>query len=77
MNISELKQVLLEQNVAHGTYSLEGGLPSEKLCISFDNGLWSVYYSEKGIKTGLRTFTSESAACLFFYRMLTDNTFIG
>lgn len=42
-----------------------GGLPNERLCMVKEN-YWQVYYSERGLKTGLREFQTESEACEYF-----------
>ena len=42
-----------------------GGLPNETLCIVKED-TWQVYYSERGSKSGLKLFKTESEACEFF-----------
>ncbi|ARI79794.1 MULTISPECIES: hypothetical protein [Microcystis] len=68
MNMTKqtLLQKLLEHNVPQDLYSLEGGLPNEAYCLDFVNGGWETYYSERGIKTGLKHFDDESSACSYF-----------
>ena len=51
-------------------YSLNGGLPSEKYCIEEVNGVWQVYYSERGIKRDMGCFDNEEAACDCFLKEL-------
>jgi hypothetical protein len=41
----------------------ENEYPNESYCIRENNGEWEVYYSERGQKTGLTKFYSESKAC--------------
>lgn len=76
MNKAELKSKLEQANVYPQAYSLDGGLPSERYVLSYEeSGRWDVYYSERGQKTGLRSFDSESAACKFFLDyVLKDST---
>ena len=71
MTVFELEKKLNQINVPRDYYSiLLGGLPSETLCIVNNNDMWQVYYSERGQKTGLKTFETESEACEYFYNKL-------
>jgi len=63
----ELKKRLEIEGVSREIYSLEGGLPNEKLCLDFENGKWIVYYSERGCRTGIEEFISEDDACMRIY----------
>ena len=76
MNKAELKAKLEQADVYPEAYSLEGGLPNERYVFSQETGgRWDVYYSERGQKSGLRSFDSESAACQFFLdHLLKDPT---
>ena len=44
---------------------MTGGLPNEKLCIVKEDK-WQVYYSERGNKSGLKIFETETEACEYF-----------
>lgn len=75
MKRDELKQILMREQFKPNTYSLSGGEPSEALCLSFENGRWYVYYSERGLQTDKTRFDSESDACLYFLeKMRADPT---
>lgn len=67
MNKNELKNALKNEGVSNELYSLEGGVPSEKLCLDFENGKWIVYYSERGCRTGIMSFVMENDACKYIY----------
>ena len=67
-----LLQKLLENNVPQDLYSLEGGLPNEAYCLDFVNGVWETYYSEKGIKSGLKHFEDENSACSDFLEVVLE-----
>lgn len=41
---------------------LEGGLPNEAYCLEILGNRWSTYYSERGRRSNLRIFDSESDA---------------
>lgn len=73
MNIQSLKSKLDKAGIPSNSYQLYGGLPNEIFCISKNDMGWEIYYSERGCKTGLRVFSSESAACEHFYSMLLNH----
>jgi len=66
MNIVKLIDKLKSLGVSPSTYSLNGGLPSEKYCLSNESGKWFVYYSERGQRTGENSFANETDACKYF-----------
>lgn len=71
MNIYELEEKLKSANVPKDCYSImKGGLPNEVLCLTAEHGNWIVYYSERGNRSGLTIFKSESDACNYFYNHL-------
>ncbi len=67
MNKRELEQKLINENIDSNSYWLEGGLPNEAHCLGKNGDVWEVYYSERGRKTKLKTFTAEEEACAYFY----------
>ena len=70
MTVIELEKELEKIGVSKNLYSiLEGGLPNEQLCLVKED-VWYVYYSERGRKTGLKSFEKESDACDYFYKKL-------
>lgn len=71
MTLSELKNTVLKNDkIPKDSYSFEGGLPNEALCISQHGEDWEIYYSERGKKTNLTKFKTESEACEYFYKRL-------
>lgn len=68
MNYVELKELLEKEKISNDIYSLKGGLPNERYCIAEKKDNWEVYYSERGVKTDLRTFFTEEEACQHFYK---------
>ncbi len=68
--ISDLEKILTIKNVPKDSYSLTGGLPNEEYCIGYTGQNWEVYYSERGLKTGLKSFNSENEACVYFLEQL-------
>ena len=70
MTIVELEKELNKIGVPNELYSLMiGGFPNEKLCIVKEE-TWQVYYSERGHKSGLKVFDTETEACEFFLRKM-------
>ena len=69
MKISELRRYLKENNFPSDSYSLEGGLPSEALCIERTKNSWRVYYSERGKRNVFGLFANEEDAvkCFMFH----------
>lgn len=66
MTVKQLKKELEMMEIPSELYSIMvGGLPNEKLCIVRED-TWQVYYSERGSKSGLKLFKTESEACEFF-----------
>ncbi|HDR7633544.1 MULTISPECIES: hypothetical protein [Bacillus] len=72
MRKNELEQKLLQEEVPKDLYSLKGGLPNESYCFNEQNGVWKVYYNERGTKSNLKTFNSETEACEYFYTSLIE-----
>jgi hypothetical protein len=71
MTLKELKNLVSkDEKIPKHSYSLEGGLPNEALCISRYGKDWTIYYSERGKKTNLMNFKTESEACEYFYKRL-------
>lgn len=70
MNSNELKWILEEEGYLKSTYSLTGGRHQDAYCLSFENGVWYVYYSERGEEFERISFDSESAACDFFLKKM-------
>ncbi|TDF94671.1 hypothetical protein [Paenibacillus piri] len=67
MTKAELLKRLQNEGIPEESYSLEGGLPNERLCLEWKNNRWYVYYSERGIKTNTKDFLIEEIACQYFY----------
>jgi hypothetical protein len=65
MNIRQLAGILANlKQIPRDAYCLSGVLPNESYCIGMNqDGKWCTYYSERGLRTGLKVFDSEDAAC--------------
>lgn len=66
----ELKELLEKEKVSKSIYSLDGGLPNEKLCLDFEGSKWIVYYSERGLRTRIIEFIVEDDACDYIYSQI-------
>ena len=74
MNKNELMQFLEKENIPFNSYSLDGGLPNDRLCLDRTYQGWTVYYSEMGEKYEEMGFPSEEDACEHFYRRIKEIT---
>jgi hypothetical protein len=72
MSIEELKDLLKRKNVPLDLVAfLDGGTPlKEQLCLSFERGMWEVYYYERGNKINLHRFLNEDEACMYLIEMI-------
>lgn len=70
MTKNDLREMLIDCNIPKDTYSLDGGLPNEAYCLNQNGELWEVYYSERGQKSGMEIFETETEACDYFYKSL-------
>jgi hypothetical protein len=50
------------EGIRSSAYSLDGGLPAEQYVLAMEEGGWSVYYSERGQRTGEVHFDTEHEA---------------
>lgn len=70
MNKDELKRILDIERFDPRVYSLDGGLPNDRLCLSKEGGRWCIYYTERGARFDEQWFNSESDACEHLLREL-------
>ncbi len=68
-----LEKELERKKIPKNTYNLNGGLPNEAFCLNSNQGLWEVYYSERGVKSSLKIFKTESEACDYLLQALLRN----
>lgn len=71
MNINALKDALRCANIDERFVSLDGSARDESLVLEHDAVVgWTVYFSERGQRTGERIFGSEDQACQFIFDKL-------
>ncbi|GAB4029967.1 hypothetical protein [Spirosoma gilvum] len=70
MNKQELALRLAAIPIPQDAYCLHGGLPHEAYCLNQTDDGWEVYYSERGSKTGLTFFSTETDACQYLYHLV-------
>lgn len=70
MDRNTLREQLDSIGIDPEAYSLDGGLPVEKYCLEDRRSSWAVYYSERGLRSGERVFTSEDEACRYLLGLL-------
>ena len=78
MNKKELKAELKRLGVSEDSFDLNGGHLSERYTLRHNlSGGWHVYYSERGLETGRRDFSTESEACQYLLHLIkTDEDLI-
>ena len=73
MNKAELKQKLVNSRVPENLFNLEEtGRTDERFCLKQNKNGWSVYFSERGVKTTNVSFVTEEEACEYIYRQLVN-----
>ena len=71
MTVEELKKQLDAIGVPDDLYSLLiGGFQNEAYCLIKNEDGWEVYYSERGEKSDIQQFASESEACEYMLEEL-------
>lgn len=70
MDVDELTKELKALGISSNSYSLIGGLPNERYCLSNEYCNWFVYYSERGHRVGEKRFDDESKACEYLLEIL-------
>jgi hypothetical protein len=68
-NRLKLIRALQAAGVRPGAYSVSGA-EDLALCLENVDGLWEVFYFERGGKTFSKRFSSESDACTYMYEEL-------
>ena len=69
MDRIQLQRELEDSGVRPDAYSIDG--PSEEAyCLSRSGQNWVVFYYERGIETGKKTFSSENEACEYLLRIV-------
>ena len=67
MTRMEFESAVEHAGIDQQSFSLDGGLLSEQYVLSKNGSCWSVYYRERGLRSGLQVFDLEEDAldCLF------------
>lgn len=71
MNIRQLEDELQRLGIPASLYSI-GVDRDEALCLLGEEGLWQVFFSERGSRQELRKFRDEDEACQYFRIRLLD-----
>ena len=72
MTKAELVHELDQLNVDPRSYSFDELFVSEQyVLVPSQGGIWHVYYAQRGERSGLREFASESEAYSYFLGLLT------
>ncbi|WP_213610248.1 hypothetical protein [Pseudoalteromonas sp.] len=76
MNKKELLHLLKSEGFKKEGYSLEGSSLFEGHCLDYRDGLWAVYYFERGIEFELEEFDIEEQACQRIYEKIKTDPFM-
>jgi hypothetical protein len=72
MNIKELEQRLIAEGCSTSNYSI-GYRDSDVFCLMQINGLWKVFYTERGLdQEPMFESANEAEACEFFFKYQTE-----
>ena len=74
MNIAELQDILVRHTVPPHYYVFGGLGQGECYGIEHTSGGWLIYYSERGQKTPLDSFSNEDQACRKFLTYVAEMT---
>ncbi|MBS9439907.1 hypothetical protein EAE91_22995 [Photorhabdus noenieputensis] len=69
MDKNSLIRTLSSMKIPKDSYSIDS-IENESLCLIKDGILWSVFYSERGQRSGEEHFNQEEAACKAFLQRL-------
>ena len=75
MKREELETRFIQEQIPSDLFHLYGGYPNESFCLNFNGKDWEVDYSERGLKTGFKTFNYEEEACEYLYNLITRNRY--
>lgn len=70
MTREDLRRRLRAEGVREDAYNLDGELVDESYVLEREGARWVVYYSERGLRTGMTSFTNEDEACDYLYERL-------
>ena len=73
MTKTQLEGYLERSGFNPQTYSLEPGFHADQYVLEENHGVWSVYYSERGIRLGEKIFNNEEEACDYFLEVLSKD----
>ncbi|WP_201213958.1 hypothetical protein [Rhodocyclus purpureus] len=68
MNFGQLVTIFREQGVPDYFYTISGLASGECYGIEMIDDVWSVYYSERGLKKDISIHSTEDAACQELFR---------
>lgn len=73
MDKNEFKKKAKKMGIPDFLYNIDGkGRDDERFCLVFNNGMWNVYYSERGCKTTDKLFNTEDEALMYILQELSD-----
>ena len=73
MTRDSLRKMLRESGIRDQAYDLDGEYVDEAYVLARDGIEWAVFYSERGLRSGLRRFQTETEACEYLRTLLIND----
>jgi hypothetical protein len=70
MDRKQLAATLQREGIRADAYTLDGRHANETYVLHREGDSWILYYSERGLRTGLRSFELEADACTHLLTLL-------
>lgn len=70
MNRNELKDLLEREGISDSSFTFDPDSADEQYVLATETGGWTVYYAERGLRSGERNFDTEDEACTFLFEIL-------
>lgn len=72
MTKEQLANKLKEEGYPSYIFNHDSVYPNEAYTLFFNGQKWETYYSERGLKSGLKVFETEKEACEHIYHTITS-----
>lgn len=77
MDRQRLNSLLRSEGIDPDAYNLDGGQVDEAYVLDQRGSAWVVYFSERGLESGIEEFDSESLACHHLLELLMRDSTTG
>ena len=70
MDLAELRSALAAEGIDPRSYSVDSARSDETYVLERNGNVWDVYYFERGLRSGLRSFETEEQAARQLFSLL-------